>query len=83
MTHKNTTDSRLDILEAQIKTLAKKEEVDRIQGSVKEVRDELDTTTNLVHVIEKKLMEWKRILDTLSDRIKGSLATSSGDAGVA
>lgn len=28
-------------------------------------------------------MEWKRILDTLSDRIKGSLATSSGDAGVA
>lgn len=47
------------------------------------MRDELDTTTNLVHVIEKKLMEWKRILDTLSDRIKGSLATSSGDAGVA
>lgn len=68
-----------------MKYLAKKEDIEKLSGSIKEVRDEVDTTTQLVHEIEKRLKDWKRILDYLSEKIKGGITTATGgggDAGV-
>lgn len=71
----------MDALENQIKYLAKKEDIEKLTGSIKEVRDEVDNTTLLVHEIEKRLKDWKRILDYLSEKIKGGITTTTGGGG--
>ena len=67
----------MDVLENQIKLLAKKEDIEKLTGSIKEVRDEVDTNAQLVHEIEKRLKDWKRILDYLSEKVKDGISTKA------
>ena len=46
--NKALTDRRLDDLEKALKNFALKNDVDRLYGNIKEIRDELDQTSNLV-----------------------------------
>lgn len=79
--NKKVTDSRLDALEKLVPTLARRDDIDRLQSSIKEVRDECESTTALLHELEKRLKDWKRILDHLSEKVKVGTSTVTGGGG--